>query len=106
MLGRPRHRARPPTEPHPRRGHRGAGRRRAPLDDLVTGHLLAFEERPWRHAGAKEAAIRDDLGLSPVRYYQQLLAELDDPAAIAAHPATAARLRRLMQSRAAWRARR
>lgn len=72
----------------------------------MTGHLLAFEERPWRHAGAKETAIRDDLGLSPVRYYQQLLAELDDPAAIAAHPATAARLRRLMQSRADWRGRR
>ena len=32
--------------------------------------VLAFERQWWRYAGAKEAAIREEFGLSPTRYYQ------------------------------------
>ncbi len=59
--------------------------------------LLAFEARGWRHAGRKELAITTELGLTPVSYYRQLLAAAHDPAGMAAHPAVAARVRRLAQ---------
>lgn len=55
--------------------------------------LLAFESRGWIHAAAKVRADADELGLSPVRYYQMLAQAMNDPAAVAAHPNTAARLR-------------
>ncbi|WP_233512617.1 DUF3263 domain-containing protein [Micromonospora deserti] len=62
--------------------------------------ILAFEQRWWRHAGAKEQAIRDNFGLSATRYYQLLNALLDHPAALAAEPVLVGRLRRLRSSRA------
>ncbi|TCB99033.1 DUF3263 domain-containing protein [Micromonospora zingiberis] len=62
--------------------------------------LLAFERQWWRHAGAKEQAIRDRFGLSATRYYQLLNALLDNPAALAADPVLVGRLRRLRASRA------
>ncbi|MCW3839221.1 DUF3263 domain-containing protein [Micromonospora yasonensis] len=62
--------------------------------------ILAFEQRWWRHAGAKEQAIRDTFGLSATRYYQLLNALLDHPAALAAEPVLIGRLRRLRSSRA------
>ena len=62
--------------------------------------VLAFERQWWRHAGAKEQAIRDTFGLSATRYYQLLNALLDNPAALAADPVLVARLRRLRASRA------
>ncbi|WP_442933625.1 DUF3263 domain-containing protein [Micromonospora sp. CPCC 206060] len=62
--------------------------------------ILAFEQRWWRHAGAKEQAIRDTFGLSATRYYQLLNALLDNPAALAAEPLLIGRLRRLRASRA------
>nr|WP_018177445.1 DUF3263 domain-containing protein [Jongsikchunia kroppenstedtii] len=34
---------------------------------------LEFEGKWWRFAGNKEAAIREQFGLSPTRYYCQLL---------------------------------
>ena len=57
--------------------------------------ILAFERRWWRHAGAKEQAIRDAFGFSATRYYQLLNAVLDNPAALAAEPMLVGRLRRL-----------
>lgn len=57
--------------------------------------ILAFERRWWRHAGAKEQAIRDVFDLSPTRYYQLLNKLLDEPAALAADPVLVGRLRRL-----------
>jgi hypothetical protein len=63
------------------------------------GEVLAFEKQWWRHAGAKEQAIRDRFGLSPTRYYQILNGLLDRPAALAADPVLVARLRRLRTSR-------
>mgnify|MGYP000883105700 FL=1 len=62
--------------------------------------LLAFEERAPRSAGAKEEAIRAQLGISPVRYYQRLNLLIDVPAAMSAHPSLTARLRRIRDRRA------
>ena len=61
--------------------------------------ILAFEQRWWRYAGAKEQAIRDTFGISATRYYQLLNALLDNPAALAAEPMLVGRLRRLRASR-------
>ncbi|MCT2281057.1 DUF3263 domain-containing protein [Micromonospora chalcea] len=62
--------------------------------------ILAFEAQWWKHAGAKEQAIRDTFGLSATRYYQLLNVLLDHPAALAAEPVLVGRLRRLRSSRA------
>ncbi|MFD6568636.1 DUF3263 domain-containing protein [Micromonospora profundi] len=62
--------------------------------------ILAFEQQWWRHAGAKEQAVRDTFGLSSTRYYQLLNGLLDNPAALAADPLLIGRLRRLRSSRA------
>lgn len=57
--------------------------------------ILAFERHWWRHAGAKEQAIRDTFGLSATRYYQLLNRLLDQPAALAHDPVLVGRLRRI-----------
>ncbi|MGC4877088.1 DUF3263 domain-containing protein [Micromonospora sp. DT43] len=62
--------------------------------------ILAFEQQWWRHAGAKEQAVRDTFGISSTRYYQLLNGLLDNPAALAADPVLIGRLRRLRSSRA------
>jgi hypothetical protein len=67
--------------------------------------ILAFETRWWKHAGAKEQAIRDTFGLSSTRYYQLLNGLLDNPAALAADPVLIGRLRRLRSTRARTRRR-
>ena len=61
--------------------------------------ILEFEAEWRRHAGAKEEAIRADLGLSPARYYQ-LLGRLIDTAEAQEHdPMLVKRLRRLRDAR-------
>ncbi|MFJ2084155.1 DUF3263 domain-containing protein [Micromonospora chokoriensis] len=70
---------------------------------VLTGReraILAFEQQWWRHAGAKEQAVRDTFGVSSTRYYQLLNGLLDNPAALAADPVLVGRLRRLRSSRA------
>ena len=67
--------------------------------------ILAFEGKWWKHAGAKEQAIRDAFELSSTRYYQLLNALLDNPAALAHNPVVVARLRRLRSTRARTRRR-
>ena len=71
------------------------------------GAILAMERSWWKYAGAKEAAIREQFGMSPTRYYQVLNALLDNPAAVAADPVTVNRLRRLraqrQRARSRWR---
>jgi Protein of unknown function (DUF3263) len=62
--------------------------------------ILTFEGQWWRHAGAKEQAIRDTFDLSATRYYQLLNGLLDNPAALAAEPMLVGRLRRLRMTRA------
>ena len=61
--------------------------------------ILALERRWWQHAGAKEEAIRRELGLRPADYYQALSRLLDDPAALDAEPALIDQLRRLRATR-------
>ncbi|GAA1797084.1 hypothetical protein GCM10009682_18420 [Luedemannella flava] len=61
--------------------------------------ILTFERQWWRHAGAKEQAIRDLFGISPTRYYQSLNALLDNPAALSHDPTLVKRLRRLRATR-------
>jgi hypothetical protein len=62
--------------------------------------ILAFEGKWWKHAGAKEQAIRDAFDLSATRYYQILNGLLDNPAALAHDPVVVGRLRRLRSTRA------
>ncbi|MCF3184205.1 DUF3263 domain-containing protein [Streptomyces polychromogenes] len=65
--------------------------------------VLAYEGRSWPGPGAKERAIREGLGLSPVRYYQLLNALMDDPRALALAPGTVNRLRRIREAQRARR---
>lgn len=61
--------------------------------------VLAFERRWWKHAGAKEEAIRHEFGLNPTAYYQLLSRVIDDPAAFSAEPALVGQLREQRASR-------
>ncbi|MER6787589.1 DUF3263 domain-containing protein [Streptomyces sp. NPDC000658] len=75
--------------------------RRADTDGLgaLERGVLALERRGFAGPGAKERAIREELDLSPVRYYQLLNALLDDPRALAHDPVTVNRLRRVREAR-------
>ncbi|MEU5657297.1 DUF3263 domain-containing protein [Streptomyces sp. NPDC047737] len=61
--------------------------------------VLALERRSWPGPGAKERAVREQLGISPVRYYQLLNALLDDRRALEEDPVTVNRLRRVRDAR-------
>ncbi|MFJ9686081.1 DUF3263 domain-containing protein [Streptomyces bacillaris] len=61
--------------------------------------VLALERRPWAGPGAKERAIREELGMSPVRYFQLLNALIEDERALREDPVTVNRLRRLKEER-------
>ncbi|MBT2398475.1 DUF3263 domain-containing protein [Streptomyces sp. ISL-100] len=61
--------------------------------------VLAVERRSWSGTGAKERAMREQLGISPTRYYQLLNALLDDERALAHDPVTVNRLRRVRDAR-------
>ena len=68
--------------------------------------MLAFERHWWRHAGAKEEAIRREFGVGPTAYYQLLSRVIDDPAALAHDPMLVKRLQRQRASRRRRRAER
>ncbi|MFI6285838.1 DUF3263 domain-containing protein [Streptomyces sp. NPDC051018] len=74
------------------------GRRLAGLSERDRG-VLAMERRSWPGPGAKERAVREQLGISPVRYYQLLNALLDDERALAHDPVTVNRLRRVRDAK-------
>lgn len=61
--------------------------------------ILAFEARWGAHVGAKEEAIRDELGLAPARYYQLLGRLIDTVEAQRHDPMLVKRLRRLRDLR-------
>ncbi|MBQ0847437.1 DUF3263 domain-containing protein [Streptomyces sp. NPDC057621] len=61
--------------------------------------VLALEGRGWESPGAKERAVREELGIAPVRYYQLLNALLDAERALAYDPVTVNRLRRVREVR-------
>ncbi|GAA5152580.1 hypothetical protein GCM10025768_20770 [Microbacterium pseudoresistens] len=56
--------------------------------------ILDFEARRPQHGGAKEEAIRNELALTPARYYLLLDRIIDDGAALAHDPLLVQRLRR------------
>lgn len=64
--------------------------------------ILELEQQWFRHAGAKEAAIRE-LGISTTPFYARLNRLIDDPAAVLEFPQLTARLRRLRAERHARR---
>ncbi len=61
--------------------------------------VLDLEARQWPSPGVKERAIRERLGISPIQYYQQLNALLDDPRALSHAPTTINRLRHTRTTR-------
>ena len=74
-----------------------------PLGEKEVGILL-FERQWWRHAGAKEEAIRRRFGIGPTAYYQLLSRLIDDPAALAHDPMLVKRLQRQRAARRRQRA--
>jgi hypothetical protein len=62
--------------------------------------ILQFEGGSWwRFEGAKQQAVRDRFGLSPVRYYQLLNALIDTQAALEHDPVLVHRLQDLRDAR-------
>jgi hypothetical protein len=55
--------------------------------------VLDFASRTWAGTGARDRAIREQLGMSPTAYLQLLNALLDDVRAAAHAPVTVNRLR-------------
>lgn len=66
--------------------------------------ILDFERLWWRHAGAKEEAIRSQFSLSAARYYQLLNAAIDTPEAVHYDPMLVRRLQRARDARTRARA--
>jgi hypothetical protein len=75
------------------------------MEDLTDRErqILTFERSWWRHPGAKESAVREQFDCSATRYYQELNALLDRPAALMHDPMLVKRLRRLRATRRAGR---
>lgn len=70
----------------------------------VRDHMtLAAEAQRWRHAGLKEAWVREHTGRSLTLHHAAVNALLDRPDAEAAYPALVRRLRRLRDARRAAR---
>ncbi|SCK52009.1 Protein of unknown function [Streptomyces sp. ScaeMP-e48] len=92
--------AEPASEPAPASPVAPAGP--APADRELSVReraVLALERRSWAGPGAKERAIREELGISPVRYFQLLNALIEDERALREDPVTVNRLRRLREAR-------
>lgn len=66
--------------------------------------ILDFERQWWRHAGAKEEAIREVFDLSAARYYQLLNSVIDLPDAVRHDPMLIKRLQRARDVRVRTRA--
>jgi Protein of unknown function (DUF3263) len=88
----------PPPAIPPKPISPGVGEAFGPLEERERG-VLVFERQWWRHAGAKEEAIRREFGVGPTAYYQLLSRLLDDPAALAYDPMLVKRLQRQRASR-------
>ena len=61
--------------------------------------MLAFERDWWRHAIAKDRAVRDRFGLAPADYYRTLSELIDRDEALEHDPLLVRRLRRLRVTR-------
>lgn len=62
--------------------------------------MLRFEDQWWKHAGAKQQAIRTLFDMSDITYYQLLNALIDRQAALVAYPLLVTRLHRARAERA------
>jgi len=62
------------------------------LDEL-SQNILDFETKHWKYAGAKEAAITEQLGLQPTHYYQLLNHLVESDQALAHNPMLIKQLR-------------
>lgn len=76
------------------------------MDELTEQEreILDFERQWWKHAGAKEDAIRSEFSLSAARYYQVLGALIDRREALVYDPMLVKRLQRMRDARTAARA--
>lgn len=72
--------------------------------DERSRRILDFEREWWRHAGAKEQAVKEYFDLSPTRYYQLLNRVIDDEEALTYDPMLVKRLRRMRAARQRQRA--
>lgn len=61
--------------------------------------MLDLEAHWWKHAGAKEATVRERFDLSSVAYYQRLNELIGRPDALEYAPMTVKRLQRLRDAR-------
>jgi hypothetical protein len=61
--------------------------------------ILGFERQWWKHAGAKEDAIRSLFSMSGTEYYQVLNALIDSAAALEHDAMLVKRLRRMRAAR-------
>ncbi len=61
--------------------------------------LLDFEREWWRHAGSKEAGVKERFGISLSEYYERLNNLIDSDEALVAQPLLVKRLRRLRAQR-------
>ena len=93
----------PPASP-PKPPLRGAEAPATPLGERER-RVLEFERHWWRHAGAKEEAIRRQFDLGPTTYYQFLSRLIDEPGALAHDPMLVKRLQRQRAARRRRRAR-
>jgi len=80
------------------------GVRDVPSLDPRERAILDFERQWWKHAGAKEDAIRSEFSLSAARYYQVLGALIDRRDALVYDPMLVKRLQRMRDARSAARA--
>jgi hypothetical protein len=62
--------------------------------DETARRTLDLEAGWWRHAGTKDAAIRERFAENPSTYYRRLGRLLDDPDAVDHAPVLVRRLRR------------
>jgi len=60
--------------------------------------VLAVASRTFSGPPVRDRVIREELGISPTRYFQLLNALLDSPDALAASPVTVNRLRRVREA--------
>lgn len=63
--------------------------------------ILDFERGWWRYRAVKEEAVRQQFGLTAVRYTQRLNVLIDSPEALAYDPLVVRRLRRVRATRGA-----
>lgn len=65
------------------------------MDSLTEAEraVLEMEKRTWKYPGAKERAVRKELGMAATEYYMTLNGLIDDVRAIRQEPALLRRLR-------------